>query len=308
MNQPGLPTFDQLRIFLAVVDAGGFAGAARRLNRAVSVVSYAIDNLEAQLGLPLFERRGARRPELTEAGKAILTEACAVARSMDNLRARALGLTEGLEAELDFVVDVMAPTLPLVAALRSFAEAFPTVALRLHVEALGAVAQMVRDRAAAIGLSGPLAEDFPDLTKQAAGAVEMVPVAAPAHPLACLDPAPPGAARDHVQLVLTDRSQATQGRDFSVLSPRTWRLADLGVKHALLRSGVGWGTMPEPMVAEDLRSGALLRLRLAEPAGGLYRFSLVWRADAPPGPAARWLVDHFSAACDAARPPRQTSE
>ncbi len=45
------PTFDQIKIFLAVVDTGSFAGAGRRLNRAVSVISYGIANLEAQLGV-----------------------------------------------------------------------------------------------------------------------------------------------------------------------------------------------------------------------------------------------------------------
>ena len=54
MSEPGTPSLDQLRIFLAIVDEGSFAGAGRRLNRAVSVISYGIANLEAQLGLTLF--------------------------------------------------------------------------------------------------------------------------------------------------------------------------------------------------------------------------------------------------------------
>ncbi len=40
MPDPGTPTFDQLRLFLAVVETGSFAAAGRKLNRAVSVVSY----------------------------------------------------------------------------------------------------------------------------------------------------------------------------------------------------------------------------------------------------------------------------
>ena len=39
MTNPGTPTFDQLRIFLAIVDTGSFAAAGRKLNRAVSVIS-----------------------------------------------------------------------------------------------------------------------------------------------------------------------------------------------------------------------------------------------------------------------------
>jgi hypothetical protein len=36
----------------------------------------------------------------------------------------------------------------------------------------------------------------------------------------------------------------TAGREFGVFSPRTWRLADLGAKHAFLLAGLGWGGMP----------------------------------------------------------------
>ena len=55
-SDPGTPTLDQLRVFLTVVDVGSFAGAARRLGRATSVISYSIANLEAQLGVSLFDR------------------------------------------------------------------------------------------------------------------------------------------------------------------------------------------------------------------------------------------------------------
>ena len=66
-SDPGTPTLDQLRVFLTVVEAGSFAGAARRLGRATSVVSYSIANLEAQLGLAIFDRESTRKPQLTEA-------------------------------------------------------------------------------------------------------------------------------------------------------------------------------------------------------------------------------------------------
>ena len=59
----GEPTLDQLRIFIAVAEHGSFGGAAKAMGRAVSAVSYGIAQLEAQLGLSLFEREGSRRPE-----------------------------------------------------------------------------------------------------------------------------------------------------------------------------------------------------------------------------------------------------
>ncbi len=100
----------------------------------------------------------------------------------------------------------------------------------------------------------------------------------------------PGAGRDHVQLVLSDRSSLTRNQEFGVLGTRTWRLADLGSKLMLLREGVGWGNMPAPMVAEDLASGRLVLLDLPDLRGGFYGFDAIYRADTPPGPAAAWLI------------------
>ena len=58
---------------------------ARKLGRALSVVSYGISTLEAQLGVLLFEREGSRRPQLTEAGRALLPDARAMADVADGL-------------------------------------------------------------------------------------------------------------------------------------------------------------------------------------------------------------------------------
>ena len=83
----------------------------------------------------------------------------------------------------------------------------------------------------------------------------------------------------------------TEGREFSVLSPLTWRLADLGAKHALLKEGIGWGNMPRHAVRDDLANGRLVELDLPEKPGAPYELSATWRRDARPGPATSWLID-----------------
>ncbi|MCA0356214.1 MAG: LysR family transcriptional regulator [Proteobacteria bacterium] len=294
MNDPGAPTLDQLTVLLAVVETGGFASAARRLNRANSVISYAIANLEAQLGLVLFDRDAAKRPVLTEAGKVVVAQARVIAGDVANLRAKAKGLLQGLEAEVNLVLDVMLPTARVVDALRAFRETFPTVTLRLHVEGLGAVTQMVLDRAATLGVAGPLevVHGGDELDYIAVGSTVLIPVAAPDHPLA-QGPNPPGAGRGHTQLVLTDRSKLTEGRDFAVASVHTWRLADLGAKHLLLKEGFGWGNMPEPMVRDDLAAGRLKRLAMPDLKEAIYPLHAVYRTDTPPGPATAFLIERF---------------
>src|SRR5260370_18904038 len=149
----GTPSLDQLRVFLTVVETGSFAAAGRRLRRATSAISYTIANLETQLGVALFDRDRTRKPVLTEAGAAVLSKARAVSGGIDDLRASVKGLLGGLEAEVTLVVDVMLPTSRLVDAVRAFEAAFPTVTLRLHVEALCAVAQLLQAGLARLGLA-----------------------------------------------------------------------------------------------------------------------------------------------------------
>lgn len=288
----GDPSLDQLRIFIAVVEEGSFGGAARRMGRAVSAISYGIAQLEAQLGVTLFEREGSRKPVLTEAGEGLLAEARSVADRVDALLAKTRGLHSGLESNLGLVLDVMLPGEVTASVLRQFRETFPTVALRLRVEGLGAVAECLIDEDAQLAIGGPIIGEDPALERQAIGAVDLIPVAAPDHPLAAPDIAP-GESRKHLQLVLSDRSTRTQGREFSVLSPLTWRLGDLGAKHSLLKEGLGWGNMPREMVAADLESGLLVELDLPEKPGDRYTLYALWRRDTRLGPATSWMIDAF---------------
>ena len=294
-SDPGTPTLDQLRVFLTVVDVGSFAGAARRLGRATSVISYSIANLEAQLGVLLFDREATRKPQLTEAGRTVLSEARTISNGINGLRAKVRGLLQGLEAEIHLVLDVMLPASRVVDALKAFRVEFPTVSLRLYMEALGALPQMVLNRTATIEICGPLDVEVAGLERVGVGSVELIPVAAPDHPLARAGQNAPGAGRDHIQLVLTDRAPLTQSQDLGVIGTQTWRLADLGSKHMLLKEGIGWGYMPEPMVREDIEAGRLVRLDMREYKDGFMRLHAIYRTDTPPGPAGSWLIARFVA-------------
>lgn len=293
MRDPGLPTLDQLRVFVAVIDQGSFSKAARELHRTQSVVSYTIANLEAQLNVALFDR-SKRKPTLTEAGKALLADARTVSMKVDALRARAKTLAQGVEAEVSIAVDVMFPNCQLVAALQAFQLQFPTVGLRLRIEALGAVMHLVSERVCQIGITGPMLDFSDAFQSQPVGAITMIPVAAPTHPLALIDGIiPTEVARDYTQLVLTDRSQLTAGQNFGVIAVRDWRLGDLGAKHMLLRTGLGWGSMPEEMIREDLDQGKLVHLKLAHMISLEYTLHMINRVDEAPGLAGRWLMQYL---------------
>ncbi len=294
-SDPGSPTLDQLHVLVTVVEIGSFAAAARKLNRATSVISYTIANLEAQLGLTLFDRETTRKPQLTMAGRIVLDEARILTGGVSSLRAKVKGMLQGLEGELHVVLDALLPRERVIDALTAFGAEFPSVRLTLHVETLGAVASLVLDKIASIGVSGPFAAGIDGLERVSVGSLRMAPVAAPDHPLASLPPGghPPGAGRQHTQLVVYDRSKLTEGRDFSVIGNRTWRLADLASKHMLLRAGLGWGVMPWWMVAGDVQAGCLVQLDMPDLVAFNYSVDVIYRTDTPPGPAAAWLMQRF---------------
>jgi len=54
-------SLDQWRALLAVVDEGSYAKAAKALHKSQSSVTYAVQQLESQLGVKAFKIEGARR-------------------------------------------------------------------------------------------------------------------------------------------------------------------------------------------------------------------------------------------------------
>ena len=284
-------TLDQLRTFIAAVDEGSFSAAGRKLRRAQSVVSQTLANLETQLGIKLFDR-SARYPRLTEEGRSLLPDARAVADDIDGFKARAQAMREGLEPELAVAVDVLYPMDSLTRAAAHSGKTYPHTPLRLYVEAMGGVIKPVIDRECSIGIIGSLPFVTDELQSEPLIDIQFVSVVSPSHPLASRRGVIPASALSkHVQLVLSDRSVLTKGRDFGVLSPLTWRLADLGAKLAFLRAGLGWGHMPLHMVKADLEEGTLTKIRVEGLARDvLMAMRAVFRKDAPPGPAGRAFI------------------
>ncbi|TIR02222.1 MAG: LysR family transcriptional regulator, partial [Mesorhizobium sp.] len=143
-----------------------------------------------------------------------------------------------------------------------------------------------------LGIGGLLGEVDVHLVR--IGFMSMVPAAAPSHPLALLPkPVPLEEVREHIQLVVSDQSERTKGRDYGVYAYRTWRLTDMRTKHALMREGLGWGGLPRWLIADDVANGRLVELDLEpyrEVRSPLYAMH---RADRSPKPAAAWLIDQF---------------
>lgn len=286
-------TLDQMRILVAVADAGSFRGGAARLSRAQSAVSHAIATLETELGVMLFDR-ASHRPALTPEGQALLADARAVLLKVDFMRARARGLGEGVELALSLVVDTWFPIATVGAARGDLREAYPSVRVRLATAPLGGPIQALREGRCLLAIT--VSEDFrdPQIELEALSRIQVIPVAASSHPLAERATAPmalnTAELAEHLQILLEDPTELSAGREFGLLSPETWRVNQQATKHALIRAGLGWGRLPLWAVQRDLDEGYLVRIPAAGlgPQGEITRNAyLAHRIDQPLGPAAR---------------------
>ncbi|WP_440641282.1 LysR family transcriptional regulator [Bradyrhizobium sp. PUT101] len=273
-----------------MAECGSFRSAAVRLSRVQSAISHAIANLEAELGLALFDRTG-HRPVLTPEGQSLLANARDILLRVDAMPARARGLGEGGELELPLTVDTLFPIGMVGAALTKMRAAYPSVSIRLAVEPLGGpIASLIDKRSLAIVVG----EDFrdPRIALEAISSVEQVAVVSVEHPLARRQSRNTISLQDladHLQIVLSDPTPLTEGRMFGVLSPQTCQVTNQDTKHAMILAGLGWGRLPSWQVERDLRERRLVRLattafgRRSQVAAEAY---LAHRLDEPFGPAA----------------------
>lgn len=293
------PTLDQMRVFATVADCGSFRAAAGRLSRAQSAVSQAIANLEAALGVTVFDRSG-HRPVLTQEGRALLANARDMLMRADAMRARARGLGEGVEFELSLVTDTLFPIATLGAALKEMRVVYPSVSIRLSVQPLGGPLQGLIERRCTLGII--VGEDFrdPRIALAALSSVTVVAVVAAEHPLAKRnkdDVASLAELADHLQIVQFDPTPLTSGRDFGVISPQTCRVGGQDTKHEMILAGLGWGRLPLWQVERDLREGRLVRVAtqsLGRNSEVTLETYLAHRIDEPLGPAARFLVENLT--------------
>lgn len=293
-------SLDQMRMFLTVAEAGSFRAAALKLDRVQSAVSHAIARLEDTLGVSLFDRSG-HRPLLTAEGKALLVHVRDVLLRVDAMRARARGLSSGVELELALTVDVLFPPLLVGTALAEVSAAYPSVAIRLSAEALGGpITALLEKRSQLAIIVGESFRD-PRIAMEALTSINMIAVVAASHPLArASGPLDTAALADHLQIVQFDRSPLTAERDIGVISPRTCRVGGQDIKQAMILAGLGWGRLPGWLAADDLEKGRLVRVgtgALGRRAQLPMEAYLGHRLDEPLGPAARSFATALARLC-----------
>jgi len=286
-------TLDQLRALVAIERAGNFSAAGRQLYRATSAVSYAIKNLEEQLGVTLFDRRG-HQAKLTDEGRRVLQEAHVILGQAEKLTQIADRLQEGWEPHIDVIVDGLFPLPPIMQALRRFKESNDVTRVRVVTEYLGGVPERFAREEADLMFTLYVDSAQSDLEVHPLPALEMILVAESEHPLHDLPK--PRSAEDlssFTELVVSDSAE-TPVKPFENLhigAPGVFELSDFQSKREAILGGVGYGWLPAHLAGDLIDAGKLVPVAFER--GDTYRLMAfgVLRSIRGPGRAARQFMD-----------------
>lgn len=265
-------TLEQLRIFVAVAEHEHVTRAAGALNLTQSATSAAVAALEARYATRLFDRVG-RRIELTEAGKTFLGEARAVlarAAAAETVLADLAGLKKG---RLALAASQTVASYWLPPYIHRFQERFPGVRVTLSIGNTEAVAALVHDGEADLGV---VEGEIDDATLEATPVAddELALVVAPTHPWASRSGVGPqdfastrwvmresgSGTRQILEEVMADAGGSVDDLDIALELP-----SNEAVRSAV-EAGAGATAISKLVVAASLRAGSLVAVDFPLPA------------------------------------------
>ncbi len=287
-------TLDQMRMLVTIADTGGVLAAAEVLHKTQPTVSVAIKKLEEEFGLLLLAREG-YRASLTPAGEAFCRQARRVLRENEILAGMARHLARGNEPELRLAIEAACPLPPILSILAGCEKKFPDTRFNLMGDTLWGALERLQAGEADLAIS-PWLEENLEFESFPIATVTRVTVASPGFRrelpdrMLELDD-----LKESVQVVVRDSSPKPRQQSFGFLPDgRHWHVTDHLTKKEIILAGLGWGRLPEHLIANELRSGRLVPLAINNyPTQMAVNICVARMMGKPVGPVAATLWEDF---------------
>lgn len=281
-------TLEQWRILQAVVDFGGYAHAAEKLNKSQSSLNHAVAKLQSQLGVQLLEVKG-RKAYLTEAGEVMLRRSRHLTQNVKELEALSHNILQHWEPEITLAVDHAFPKTLLYPALEQFLPECRGSRLKILDSVLTGTEEAVTQGWADLVISHMVPKGH---LGEAIAEVRFIAVAHKDHPLAALpSPIDPTELSQHLQLVIKDTSQTPDEKRGWLRSEMRWTVSHFQAAIELLSRGMGFCWLPEHLVADLLADETLTKLSIAGSGFTLLNAYLIFPTPDNVGPGTRLLAD-----------------
>ena len=250
---------EEFEVFIAILDAGSLAGAARKLRRSAPAVTRLLATLEQRIGTRLVER-STRKLAATDAGKRLAEQARRI------LADYGAAVREDADAPLRGLLRVTAPTVfgrrHVTPIVNSFLDRYPDTQVELVLNDRNL--ELIEEGLDVAIRIGPLPDT--GLVARRLGEVRRVLVASRDYVARRGAPASPADIAEH-DIIFTSLRRVTpewrfqhQGRESVVhLSPRLM-VNEIDAVLLALKAGRGLARVLTYQVADDLAEGRVVRL------------------------------------------------
>lgn len=296
------PDLNQMVIFVGVVEARSFTAAAKVLGIPKSTVSKRIGELEDRLGVRLLQRT-TRRVKPTALGA---TYYAACQRIVADARAADGSVLPPPDGALRGLVRVTAPRLlepTLAPAMEQFLLDHAGVSLDLRIT--NRRVDLIEEGIDLAIRPGALPDS--SLVARSLGRVEHCLCASPAYLARRRAIQKPKDLQEHDCISFSGKNEPPtwtferNGKKFAVAVTGRYAVSSVALVRRGILAGLGIGSLPEFVVAEDLTAGRLVRL-LPKWSIGRGAVHLVYPSNRHLTPSVRALVDHLVATFGASAP------
>ncbi len=254
----------QLAAFVEVARLGSVTRAASALFVTQPALTARLNALEKTMGTSLLvRRRGGVR--LTEAGRAFLPYAERALQAVTDGRQVLTELERGVVGHVPIGASPAVSTYALPTILKRFQESHPDVQVAVRTGHSEEVAELVKRDEVAVGLSRALRD--PDLESFTLYEDELVLVVHPEHPF--VDDVRSAELADE-QFVLFDRASSYHELtsalflDAGIVPRGVMELDNIDSAKKMVEHGLGVAFLPHVAVAEEVRSGRLRIVPIAD--------------------------------------------
>ena len=255
-------TLDAWEVLQTVVQLGGFAPAAEKLNRSQSTISYAVGRLQEQLGVRLFEIHG-RKAHLTEAGRVLLADAEPHLAGFHQLEERARLMASGGASEVRLSVDSIFPDDRLFSVLANFSRSFPHVKPKLRQGTFLSADSEFSLHNAQLCVTGLISRE---LFVKPILVIQMMAVVRRDHPLLSIRRRLTHSdLMQHMLVTIESAASGTLKQQPRLPAQRVLSVSTIESAISAVKGGLCYGWLPKYRIQSELDSGDIVALPL--PAG-----------------------------------------
>ncbi len=280
-------SLEQWRSFTAVVDAGGYAQAAERLNKSQSTITYAVKKLQQTLDIAAFEIHG-RRAVLTRTGELLYQRAKHLLEESLRIEQAARSISAGWEAEIGLSVEVLYPTWLLLQCLDTFGKDAPHTHIELYESVMSGSREDLFQGRAALAITPHIPAGFQG---EPIMSLKFLPVAHPGHALHGLGRAlRVSDLRRHRHIVVRETGSARDS-ELRLQSEQRWTLSNMATSIGAVCRGFGYAWFPVDKIRSELANSELKPLPMKGGGERWLTMYLVLADEEGAGPGVRRLAD-----------------